>query len=232
MIETVQVDYQTLVIMVVAVFGLAGFLRGWWKEAITMGLLTFLLILLRKPDTAALVVGSIESAVTAIWDLLQSIVTASDVASSAVSVADTTTPAMDPGNYSIYIIIMIVLIIASYFLGKVGLSGSLSAGARILGALIGFYNGFVIVSLVMEYVIGRYLPGNEIAAASAPPDVVALEVTNLPAASIADEPLVYFLIGTGAIVFVVALMTGLSVQRISISRKTPPLHGGEPAKGS
>ena len=40
----VQVDFVVLMYMVAGVFGLVGFFRGWWKEAITAGLLSALLI--------------------------------------------------------------------------------------------------------------------------------------------------------------------------------------------
>jgi len=219
----IEIDFITLTYMVIAVFGLVGFLRGWWKEAITTGLLTILLVMLKEPNFAGTIVEFIGRIVGGIWDAVMLLFESSEVISTNVQVQ--APPEVDAERYSTYIIILVLLVIASYFFGKMGLATELSAGARILGALMGFYNGFVIVSLVREFMVGRLLPGaSDVAATAAPPSSMSLQVTNLPQASIADSPTAFFLISIGFVVFFLALVTGWRVDKMKVGRKEPPLH--------
>jgi hypothetical protein len=222
----IQVDYNVLAYMVVGVFGLVGFFRGWWKEAVTAGLLTLLLVMLTVPSVATIIVNALNTAVDTVWNFIQSIRQSSPAVASVAQVG--APPDVTPQNYWIYVFILVGLVLASYFLGKVGLTQGLSAGSRLLGALVGFYNGFIAVSLLREFVIGRYLPGASAAAASAtPPSSVSVQVMNLPQASPTDQPTVYILIAVGLLLFIIALITGFNVQGVKLSRKTPPLHKGK-----
>jgi hypothetical protein len=222
----IQVDYNVLAYMVVGVFGLVGFFRGWWKEAVTAGLLTLLLVMLTVPDVATIIVNALNTAVDTVWNFIQSIRQSSPAVASVAQVG--APPDVTPQNYWIYVFILVGLVLASYFLGKVGLTQGLSAGSRLLGALVGFYNGFISVSLLREFVIGRYLPGASAAAASAtPPSTVSVQVMNLPQASATDQPTVYILIAVGFLLFIIALITGFNIQGVKFSRKTPPLHKGK-----
>jgi hypothetical protein len=216
--------------MIVGVFGLVGFFRGWWKEAVTAGLLTLLLVMLTVPDVATLIVNALNTAVDTVWSFIQSLSQSVSQSSPAVaSVAQVgAPPSVTPQNYWVYVFILVGLVIASYFLGKVGLTQGLSAGSRLLGGIVGFYNGFVSVSLLREFVIGRYLPGASAAAANAtPPSTASIQVFNLPQTSLTDRPTVFILIAVGFLLFIIALITGFNVQGVKLSRKAPPLHKGK-----
>ncbi len=222
----IQVDYNVLAYMVVGVFGLVGFFRGWWKEAITAGLLTLLLVMLTVPDVATVIVNALNTAVNTVWAFIQSIRQSSPAVASVAPVG--TAPNVTPQNYWVYVFILVGLVVASYFFGKIGLTQGLSAGSRLLGAVVGFYNGFVAVSLLREFVIGRYLPGASAAAANAtPPSTASIQVFNLPQASATDHPTVFILIAVGFLLFIIALITGFNVQGVKLSRKAPPLHKGK-----
>jgi hypothetical protein len=226
----IQVDYNVVAYMIVGVFGLVGFFRGWWKEAVTAGLLTLLLVMLTVPDVATLIVNALNTAVDTVWSFIQSLSQSVSQSSPAVaSVAQVgAPPSVTPQNYWVYVFILVGLVIASYFLGKVGLTQGLSAGSRLLGGIVGFYNGFVSVSLLREFVIGRYLPGASAAAANAtPPSTASIQVFNLPQTSLTDRPTVFILIAVGFLLFVIALITGFNVQGVKLSRKAPPLHKGK-----
>jgi hypothetical protein len=223
----VQVDYNVLLYMVVGVFGLVGFFRGWWKEAVTSGLLTLLLVMLTVPDVATVIVNALNTAVDTVWAFIQSIQKSSPAVASVAQVG--TPPDVTPQNYWVYVFILVGLVLASYFLGKVGLTQGLSAGSRLLGGIVGFYNGFIAVSLLREFVLGRYLPGASAAAASAtPPSTVSVQVMHLPQASATDHPAVFILIAVGFLLFIIALITGFNVQGVKVSRKNVPLHKGKP----
>jgi hypothetical protein len=226
----IQVDYNVVAYMIVGVFGLVGFFRGWWKEAVTAGLLTLLLVMLTVPDVATLIVNALNTAVDTVWSFIQSLSQSVSQSSPAVaSVAQVgAPPSVTPQNYWVYVFILVGLVIASYFLGKVGLTQGLSAGSRLLGGIVGFYNGFVSVSLLREFVIGRYLPGASAAAANAtPPSTASIQVFNLPQTSLTDRPTVFILIAVGFLLFIIALITGFNVQGVKLSRKAPPLHKGK-----
>ncbi len=226
MTNIVQVDYTVLAYMIVGVFGLVGFFRGWWKEAITAGLLTLLLVMLTVPNMATVIVNALNTAVDTVWNFIQSIRQSSPAVASVAQVG--APPDVTPQNYWVYVFILVGLVIASYFFGKIGLTQGLSAGSRLLGGVVGFYNGFVAVSLLREFVIGRYLPGASAAAARAtPPSTVSVQVMNLPQASATDQPTVFILIAVGFLLFIIALITGFNVQGVKLSRKAPPLHKGK-----
>jgi hypothetical protein len=229
MTDLIQIDYQVLTYMIVGAFGLVGFFRGWWKEAITTGLLTLLLLMLKVPTIATIIVGIMNRIVDTVWDLIQSLRESSEFAASAVEAGPP--PDVDPQRYWIYVITLIVLVIASYFIGKTGLTQhGISAGARLLGAILGFYNGFVAISLIREFVIGRFLPDAPAFAATAtPPSTMTVQVTNMPTGSIAEPPTVFFLIGIGLLLFIIAIASAWSIQRAKVSRKVPPLYGTPPA---
>ena len=226
MTNLVQVDYNVLAYMIVGVFGLVGFFRGWWKESITAGLLTLLLVMLMVPSLATVIVGALNTAVDTVWNFIQSLRQSSPAVASVAQAGPP--PDVDPQRYWVYVIALVVLVVASYFIGKIGLTEGVSAGSRLLGALVGFYNGFVSVSLLREFVIGRYLPGaSAAAAAAAPPSSVSVQVMNMPQASATDTPTIYLLIGVGFLLFIVALITGFNIQGVKFSRKPPPLHKGK-----
>jgi hypothetical protein len=122
------------------------------------------------------------------------------------------------------------MIIASYFIGKIGLTQhGLSAGARLLGAILGFFNGFAIISLLREFAIGRFLPGAPAFAASAtPPSQMSIQVVNMPDRSIADTPLVFIVIGLALLLL--AIITGWTFDKMKPKRKTPWGYSSPPEK--
>lgn len=229
--DLIEIDYQVLMYMIIGAFGLVGFFRGWWKEAITTGLLTLLLLMLKVPSIATRIVKIMDRIVNFVWDLIQSLRQTSEFAASAVSEPGPP-PGVDPQRYWVYVITLVVLVIASYFIGKTGLTQyGLSAGARLFGAICGFYNGFVAISLIREFVIGRFLPDAPAFAATAtPPSTVSVQVVNMPIKSIADPPTVYFLIGIGFLLLIIAISSAWKFQRAKISRKVPVGHKPAPAK--
>ncbi|GAB4535474.1 MAG: hypothetical protein Kow0063_19780 [Anaerolineae bacterium] len=221
MTDLIEIDYQALTFMIVGAFGLVGFFRGWWKEAFTTGLLTLLLLMLKVPEVATPIVNFIDTIVDAVWGIIQSLSETSELVAAAVEVGPP--PEVDPQRYWVYVITLIVLVIASYFIGKTGLTQyGLSAGARLLGAIFGFYNGFVTISLVREFVIGRFLPNAPAFAATAtPPSTVSVQVVDIPPESIADSPIAFILIILGLILTIIAIVSGWSRDKTKVKRKTP-----------
>jgi len=208
-----NIDFQVFFYMVVGLFGLVGFLRGWWKEAITTGLLVFLLIMLKYPTLAATIIERING----IIDLIR----ASDTIRAAGAIDPPAT--VDPAQSQFYVILLIVLVAASYFIGKVGLgNAAVTAGGRLFGGILGFTNGFIILSLLREYVLRRFLPNSGIAAASVTPDNITMTITGVPQTSITDGLTIWILIIGGGLLFLASLSTRFKLTKGSISKQPPP----------
>lgn len=218
MSQSLQIDYTLVTYIVIGIFALVGFMRGWWKEAVTTGLLTLLVLVVKRPEAAATVFDFIDKLVVTIWQALQRLRETSDLVASALPAEEP--PVIDGKRQSIYIIILIAAVVASYFFSKIGLTQTMSAGARLIGALLGAYNGYIVLNLLDWFMRGR-LPGvGEVTAAGAPPSEVTLTVKNLPATSTLEQDgVVLLILAGGFLVFLVALATS-----ISFARRQPPLY--------
>ena len=202
----VTIDAQTFLLMVVGIFGLVGFLRGWWKEAITTGLLILLLWLLTQPDLAETIIGFINE----IIKLIATFFTAGSLQPTEIASAAGTVeaPTIDPSQFKPYIFILIILIILSYFTGNAALNGvALTPLARIFGGILGLINGFIIISLVREYILRRFLPLSGVSATAAVPETLTVTVTDVPQTSIMDGFTPWVFIIAGGFVLLLALGT-------------------------
>lgn len=214
-----QIDFNVVFYMVVGIFALAGFMRGWWKEAITTGMLVFLLILLTNPELASTII-------TKINELLAQLRNVDFVSSGATD----TISDIDPAQNQLYIIVMVVLVIVSYFIGN-SMEGNfnITTGGRIFGAILGLTNGFIILSLLKEYVLGRYLPEGSFASSSVAPEQLTVTVTNVPQSSITDGFAIWLLIFGGVLLVIYAVMNKFSYTKGKFTTK-PPLGYSAPAK--
>lgn len=212
MSPSLQIDYALVTYIVIGIFALVGFMRGWWKEAVTTGLLTVLVFVVRRPELATRLSDTIDRLVMTIWQTLQRVRETSDLVASALPAEEP--PVIDGKRQSVYIIILILAVVASYFFSKVGLTQTMSAGARLIGALLGAYNGYIVLNLLDWFMRGR-LPGvEEVIAAGTPPSEVTLTVRNLPPTRTFDQGGVVLLILVGGVlVFLLALVTAVRSRR-------------------
>jgi hypothetical protein len=67
-----QINWTIVTYIVVGYFAIAGFSRGWWKEAITTVVLTVLILFLQNPGWAETVINAINSLLATIWSYLTS----------------------------------------------------------------------------------------------------------------------------------------------------------------
>lgn len=208
-----NINFEVFFYMVVGLFGLVGFFRGWWKEAVTTGLLVFLLIMLKYPALAATIIERING----IIDLIRK----SDAIRAAGAIEPPAT--VDPSQSQFYIILLVVLVLASYFIGKIGMGdAAVTAGGRLFGGILGFVNGFIILSLFREYVLRRFLPDSGISAASVTPDNITMTITGVPQTSITDGLTIWILIIGGGLLFLATLSTRFKLTKGSISKQPPP----------
>ncbi len=213
-----QIDWMTLSYLVIGFFAFIGFFKGWWKEAITLCLLTLLVLLLQYPEWAQQIVDWINSGITAIWPYLTSI----------FSFIDTTTVfQLDASRASTWLAILFLLLGFSAFLARLFLPGTTSKIpsnyytvlpiGRVLGLLIGGVNGFLFINLVREYLDGRSLPGSstlqtEISVAGgssfAPAaSNLSIQAVNLPSVTILDSYIPWLIIGAGILILAAAFLS-------------------------
>jgi hypothetical protein len=205
--DAITIDYNTLALIVVALFAISGYLRGWWREAITTVFLVLLSIFLTQPELARSIIEAINNFITVVWTALSGLLGAT--LPSTVSIASTTTPpiVLNPENQSLYVVILVVIVLLSYFTSKITLGGrTISFGGRIFGGILGAVNGFIAVNLFKEFVVGRLVPGTGVSIQSAAPSTIAVSVSNVPPDSVftGTPLLVVILLGVFAFALLLA----------------------------
>jgi hypothetical protein len=231
----VTVNWTAIVLLVMALFALAGFFKGWWREAIVTIFLSILVVFLQVPVVAQFFIDSINAVMAFIWGILPD---------SVINFLETTfslgtaglPPQIDAGSPQTWIIMLIVFIGLAVLVGRLGLPGSarnsgkyngyvVTWGGRLFGALLGAINAWLIVSLVRAYVDGSNLPGggNSTIAmsstASTPANAVMLQATNVPSASIVDSFLPWLFAGLGVLVLIIALKSRYGIKETKGFRK-------------
>jgi hypothetical protein len=179
--DAITIDWSTLSIIVVALFAISGYLRGWWREAITTIFVVALAIFLTQPELARSIIDAINNFITLVWNAL------SGALPGTVSTAAATEPpvVLNPENQSLYIIILIVIVLLSYFTSRITLGGrTISFGGRIFGGILGAVNGFIIVNLLKEFVVGGLVPGTGVSVQSAAPSTISVSVADVPPESV------------------------------------------------
>jgi hypothetical protein len=206
----VDIDFTVLMYVIIGLFALSGFLRGWWREGLTTVVLVFLVIFLTQPDLANQIIEFINSILTLISVTLQTGGSLDPVELSAAA-AEPPLLEIDPTDRSVYIIILVFMVLLSYFVGKITLGGlEISFGARILGGILGAINGFIIANLFKEFVVGRFFPETGLTAQSVAPDQVSIAVSNVPPENLFTGAPLLLIIGVGLVMLVLLLTNRVS----------------------
>jgi hypothetical protein len=201
-----------LMIIVVALFALSGFLRGWWREGITTIFLILLTIFLTSPELAGSIIDFINGVIEAAWSIFRNLFEALGLIEPTVGTAATTPPiVLDPNDRTVFIIILIVMVVLSYFTSKITLGGkSITVGGRIFGGIVGAINGFLAVNLVKEYIVGRFFPETGLSAQTAAPSELSVAITNVPPESVFTDTSQLLVIGLGVVILALILANRLS----------------------
>ena len=209
--ENYTMDFQVFFYMVIGIFGLAGFMRGWWKEAITTGLLVFLLAMLKYPDLAAAVVDLLNQGL----DLLSQLLIKAGLLQQSIA-------HIDPANSQFYIFTLVFFVIISYFIGR-SAAGTLNitVGGRMFGAILGLLNGFIILSLFREYILQRYLPNTGIATSTAAASTATMTVSNVPQQTVMDGAGIWILIIGGVLLLFFAISSRISYTSGKVKTRAP-----------
>jgi hypothetical protein len=207
MTGVVEIDYTVLGYIILGLFALVGFFRGWWKEGVTTVLLVLLVVILTQPQAAV----SLINIINRVLELLKPVVSIT----------------LDPNNRNVYVTTLIVLVTMSYLVGKVGLGGyAVAPMGAILGGVLGAVNGFIVSSLVKEYLLGGFRPGATVtAAAAATPNVISFQVTGVSGQTLSSgRELFWGILIVGIVVLVLLVST-----RFELARPSPMVKGKAPA---
>jgi hypothetical protein len=207
----ITLNWETLVIIVASLFALGGFLRGWWREGITTIFLILLTIFLTSPELAGSIIDFINGVIEAAWNIFRNLFEALGLAQPAVGTAATPPVIIDPSDRTVFIIILIVMVIVSYFTSKITLGGrTATLAGRIFGGILGAINGFLVVNLVKEYIVGRFIPETGLSAQTASPDQLSIAVTDVPPESVFSDTAQLLVLGLGVIVLALILANRVS----------------------
>ena len=64
------INWTVLMLLVIGLFALAGFFKGWWKEAITTIFLAILVFFLQVPGAAQFFIDLINFVIATVWRIL------------------------------------------------------------------------------------------------------------------------------------------------------------------
>jgi hypothetical protein len=118
---------------------------------------------------------------------------------------------LDPDSYRLYVVITVILLVVSYFVGESTFKGKVTPLSRLLGGVLGIFNGFVILTLIRQYMFNYMSAQYEFYTAS---DQLSVTVTEMPTTSV--------FAGTG-IIFVFIVLIGVIALLIAGDRLKLPL---------
>lgn len=229
-----EINWTVVTYLVIGLFALSGFFRGWWKEGILTLFLVILLVLLQIPAVAEAVINFINDIVEAIWGIAPDFFSYIFELLFGVSTANNVAAQFDPGEAGTWLLILVVMLVVAILLGNLLVSGrGVTVVGSVLGGLLGAFNGFLVVSLVREYLDGRALPGTQtqlpteiqlqggaVVGRAAPG--FTIQATELPRFTILDSILPWILIGVGLLIFIAVIRTGFGFRGFGVDRRTPP----------
>jgi hypothetical protein len=150
----VTIDYDTLLLVSIIVFAGVGFFRGWLREGITTVTLLVFVGLLMNPDLAIPVIGIITRVLKLVVAFFREglFLNLDGMLELYREMPDIFTPE-DP--YTFLLWATAVAVALSYLGGKlvIGDANILTPLSHLIGGLIGAFNGFIVISLVREYLL-------------------------------------------------------------------------------
>jgi hypothetical protein len=156
-----EVNWTLVTYIVVGLFALSGFFKGWWKEAITTFFVGILILLLAVPLFAQWFIDLINWLILTTWELLAQL----GLTQSGNFIQ------LDAGSSGTWLAILMLLVGLAIFISRASLpnvihpSGTFATYVvtplgSLLGGLLGGLNGFLIINLIRHYLEGTNLPNS------------------------------------------------------------------------
>jgi hypothetical protein len=230
-----EINWTVVTYLAVGFFALTGFYKGWWKEAITTGFLVLLVFLLQQPGVAGNVIDFLNNLLLRIWELLpDSLVSILRDLFESLGIRTVSSGAVqaNPSSPATWLLVLLLLLAVAVLISRYSLPDygegrgyAVRPTGGLLGAILGGFNGFIIVNLVREYLDGRNLPGGgttpptEISAVGGSIGIASSDVSvravQLPSTTILDSFLPWVIIAVGIIVVIMALKTRIGLPKSS-----------------
>ncbi len=220
-----EINWSIIACCVIGLFTLVGFFRGWWKEALTTIALAILVFFLQNPDLAHTFISYVNLFITTLWNLLPDFITTaiSDFLLLIFNINTAGGPIqLDPSQPGTWVVILVMLVTVAALISRVSFVNQPNSLGKILGALVGALNGFLILSIIREYLDGRTLPGGQTVATS---DVtfsgsssfgqaasgVSLQATDLPTVTVMDSVMPWIVVGIGVLLAFAVIRTKVGI---------------------
>jgi hypothetical protein len=222
-----EINWTTLAYIFIGIFAMSGFFKGWWKEAITTILLLFLVFLSYFPAVAEHFINLINLLFATLTRLLPDPVRANwqDLLKTSLQI-ETVNGAIQlkAGDGGTWLVILLLFIGLAIFLGRALLPNNFregmteiyrpKLGASLVGALLGAFNGFIILRLVTEYLYERQLPGVAGAMANLPPrSESVVQAIAVPATTLTDSMTPWIIVGLGLLVILAAIRNRIQIEK-------------------
>jgi hypothetical protein len=230
-----EINWTVLTYLVIGLFALSGFFRGWWKEAITTIFLAFLVTLLQIPDVAQVFIDLINLIFATVMRLLPDSlnIILEDVLETTLGIRTVDgTIQVDASDGGTWLTILLLFIGAAILISRFSMPNwdkqkmpynkySVTWTGSVLGGLVGGLNGLLIISLITKYLDGYNLPGGgepvtEIAMiGSRTADTVSpsasLQAVQVPTFTILDSFLPWIFVAIGLVVFLSAIKNRVGI---------------------
>ncbi len=202
------IEYSDIITLILMIFAFVGIMRGWYKEGITSIFVAALAILVWKPTLANKIIDLVNAILRLFVTFFKANLSLDPAQLSAT--ATSVRPILDPTSYKLYIIITVVLIIISYFVGEANFKGKMTPLGRVLGGLLGLFNGFMIASLIKQYLLNYLAARNQYMAWS---NQLSIQMTDVPTDN--------FFAGYGIIFILVVLVAVIALMIAGDKLKLP-----------
>jgi uncharacterized membrane protein required for colicin V production len=206
---TLPIEYGELVSLFLFIFAFVGLMRGWYKEGITSLFAAALALLVWRPEAARMLIGRITEVLKVLIVFIRAGLNPEPQALGEPSAG--LGSLLDPNSYEIYVVITVVLLAVSYVVGEATFKQRMTALGRLLGAMLGAFNGYVILSLVKQFVI------NQVQVQAVGPikaEQLSVQVTEVPTGS--------FFTGSG-LIFIFIVVIGVIALMVAGDRLRLPL---------
>ena len=205
------IEYSDVITLILAIFAFVGIMRGWYKEGITSLFVAALAILVWKPALANEIIGVINGNIKLVLSIFNAKLSLDPSKLSAAAQNVEPDLLLDPYSYRLYIVVMVALLIISYFIGEANFKGKVTPLGRLLGGLLGLFNGFVIATLLKQYLLNYLVSQNQYVARS---NQLSIQMTDVPTDN--------FFAGYG-IIFILVVLVGVIALMIAGDRLKLPL---------
>lgn len=173
---TLEIPYDQLMLLIMGLFMFVGATRGIHREVITTIGLVVLSALLVEPALAAPIIGYLSNMVKLIVAFFLSHFSVNPQVL-LETYAKVKVPFSGENPYAFLIFALVAFVLLSY--ASRG-NKDVTAFSRIVGGLLGLFNGFLVISLFKEYVIGYIRARDPSVAALGAPSQVSVSLKGLP----------------------------------------------------